>query len=66
VVRALPLTEAHVLRILFEEESAHQYRQNKKMEDNTRNSGNSDGYRTEIAFSDEDEEEAVYADVLEE
>ena len=46
----------------FEETGAHQYKRNREMEANSASSSGDYGYQTEIAFSDDDPEQAVYAD----
>lgn len=58
----LPLTEAWLLSMYFEETGAYQYKKNKELE--TPSSPTS-GEKVDLLLSDENEEEAVYMDVEE-
>lgn len=63
VVARLPYTEALLISIYFEESGAYQYRKNKELEQQS-----SGGYRSDavvLAKSDDDPDEAVYAEIEE-
>lgn len=62
-MRNLPLSEAYLLSVLFEEEAAYHYRQAKDME---RRYADHDGMERVMYLSDDNEEQAVYGDFVEE